>query len=241
MTNDPPYTGKLTSMQVVEGINAARRNCRRLANDAALLLAAGSWPTAASLAVLAIEEAGKARLILDELSIAKEPDALKAAWKRFRNHPPKLRQVLRPRLKGGPLRSPGFAHDYLSRLATLVRRFDRSKQSGFYLDCLQDAENRPRWEEPTSAIDEKMARTYVERAAMRAATPDVRLRTVELWVDHVRATPEAGDLAAHRRWFMDWVDWLIASDAAGLLDKPAEDHLEGLRHLLREENRRESA
>ena len=44
-------------------MNAARRNARRLAEDAKLLLEAGRYPTATALAVLSIEESGKMSIL----------------------------------------------------------------------------------------------------------------------------------------------------------------------------------
>jgi AbiV family abortive infection protein len=54
-----PYQGKLSPAQAAEGINMSIRNARRLALDAGLMLDLQSFATAASLAVLAIEEIGK--------------------------------------------------------------------------------------------------------------------------------------------------------------------------------------
>ena len=49
------YRGRLSAAQVAAGMNAAAKNASRLAKDAAMLLDAGSFPTAASIAVLSIE------------------------------------------------------------------------------------------------------------------------------------------------------------------------------------------
>lgn len=72
------YRGKLSAAEIAKGMTVARRNARRLAGDAATLLAASRFPTAASLAVLAIEEAGKA-----SMPRCKRPDSLpkvKTSW-----------------------------------------------------------------------------------------------------------------------------------------------------------------
>lgn len=58
------YRGKLSTAEIAKGMTVAGRNARRLADDAVTLLAAGSFPTAASLAALAIEEAGKVSMNL---------------------------------------------------------------------------------------------------------------------------------------------------------------------------------
>ncbi len=57
------YKGKLDNKQIADGINAARRNARRLFEDAQMLLGANRYPTVASLAILSIEESGKEYII----------------------------------------------------------------------------------------------------------------------------------------------------------------------------------
>ena len=57
------YRGRLTNRQIAEGMTAAAANARRLLSDAVLLLEAERWPTAAALAILAIEEAGKQAIL----------------------------------------------------------------------------------------------------------------------------------------------------------------------------------
>ena len=59
----PQYKGKLDPEQIAQGMNAARRNAQRLADDAKLLLSAKRYPTAASLAILSIEESGKVSIL----------------------------------------------------------------------------------------------------------------------------------------------------------------------------------
>jgi AbiV family abortive infection protein len=74
------YKGLLAPKAIADGINAANANDRRLAADAKHLLEAGSFPTAASLAILAIEEAGKTP-ILRELSLRNSDKDSADVWK----------------------------------------------------------------------------------------------------------------------------------------------------------------
>ncbi len=48
------YAGSLDAAQIAQGINAARRNARRLAEDAKLLLETARYPSATALAILSI-------------------------------------------------------------------------------------------------------------------------------------------------------------------------------------------
>ena len=65
------YRGRLSPTQIADGMSAAQRNARRLVDDAKLLLDAGRFPSATSLAILSIEESGKTS-ILRHLSVAKD-------------------------------------------------------------------------------------------------------------------------------------------------------------------------
>ena len=56
------YRGKLSSAQIADGMNAAVANARLLLEDAKFLLERMRYPTATSLAILAIEEDGKTAL-----------------------------------------------------------------------------------------------------------------------------------------------------------------------------------
>ena len=66
-------------------MTAAAANARRLLSDANLLLEGKRWPTAAALAILAIEEAGK-QSILRSMSIARTDKEVADLWKDFRSH-----------------------------------------------------------------------------------------------------------------------------------------------------------
>jgi hypothetical protein len=71
-----PYRGELSPKQVADGMNAASRNAIRLLKDAEILFEAKRYPSASSLAALAIEEVGKSP-ILRSLAVAKDADAIR--------------------------------------------------------------------------------------------------------------------------------------------------------------------
>nr|WP_268840569.1 AbiV family abortive infection protein [Photobacterium iliopiscarium] len=66
-------------------MNFAQQNANRLLRDAEKLFELESYPTAYSIAVLAIEEAGKIS-ILRELAVARDGNDVKDAWKAYRSH-----------------------------------------------------------------------------------------------------------------------------------------------------------
>ena len=79
------YRGRSTTAQIAAGMNAAAMNARRLSEDAESLITAGRYPTAASIAALSIEEAGKVS-ILRELALAGTDAEVLEVWKRYRTH-----------------------------------------------------------------------------------------------------------------------------------------------------------
>ena len=66
------YNGKLNAAHIALGMNAARRNARRLADDAKSLFDIASYSTAAVVAILSIEESGKKSTLR---GLALEPNA----------------------------------------------------------------------------------------------------------------------------------------------------------------------
>ena len=79
------YKGKLSPEKVAAEMNAAARNAKRLLDDANLLFASKRYPGACSLAILAIEEAGKLTQ-LRGIAIAPDERLLKNAWRDYRDH-----------------------------------------------------------------------------------------------------------------------------------------------------------
>ena len=95
------YRGKLSPAQISEGMNAAISNAKRLAGDAELLLKERRFPSAASLAVLSIEESGKLS-ILRQLAVVQNDKKLIDSWKQYRSHTKKNVAWILPYLvKGG--------------------------------------------------------------------------------------------------------------------------------------------
>ena len=136
------YGGELDAEQIAEGINAAQRNARRLADDAKLLLNEGRYPTAASLAALSIEESGK-RSVLRGLAFAPSEEILKA-WKDYRSHRSKNAAWILPSLVADGARDLDSLRLATDSSAEHTAVLDQVKQLGLYTDCLGDAH----WSEP---------------------------------------------------------------------------------------------
>lgn len=174
------YKGMLTPGQISDGMNAAIRNARRLADDAELLLKNKRYPTAASVATLSIEESGKDS-ILRQLAGAKTPNEIKDRWREYRSHTKKNAMWLFLQcVSEGASKLKDFAklfdenseHPYL---------LDQVKQIGFYTDCLGKAH----WSEPEKIIDEKLAAVLVNIAKIFANDKEVTETEIMLWIQHV--------------------------------------------------------
>lgn len=86
------WKNTLAVEKIVEGMNAASSNARRLLNDASALFDLERYPSATSLAILAIEKAGKVS-ILREMSLLKDGKDIKQIWHRYRSHTEKKYDV----------------------------------------------------------------------------------------------------------------------------------------------------
>lgn len=174
------YRGKLTTAQIAQGMSAASENAQRLARDAAALLEADRFPTAASLAILSMEESGKIS-ILRFLSLARTSDEVSEAWKDYRSHTRKNVAWLLPQLVAAgarklddlrPLFDTDSDHSYV---------LDQIKQLGLYTDCL----GRAHWSTPHAAIDGSLAEMLVKVANLLARKHKYTKTEVDLWVEHM--------------------------------------------------------
>ncbi len=211
------YRGDLSPAQIAHGINAARRNARRLADDAKLLLDSGRYPTAAAIAALSVEESGKSS-VLRGLALSPNVDVRRNAWKDYRSHRSKNAAWILPELvaKGArDLDSLRLAADSSAEHTAIL---DQLKQIGFYTDCLGDAH----WSEPAKVIDENLARSLVGIANLLAREGTVTEREMELWVEHMRPVYGAPPIlmnTALLNWFAAmrqnglWEDGDIGVDA----------------------------
>jgi AbiV family abortive infection protein len=156
----PPYRGHLTFKQIAEGIQAIKRNAKRLHEDMQTLYDAKRFPTACSLGVLTIEEIGKLP-ILRRMALASNDDEWRRCWKDFTSHLDKSSHWIIPFIL------VGLKSDY----GKFIERFrderdpvllNSLKQLGFYLGCYGKAH----WSEPENVIEEENAELVILSANM---------------------------------------------------------------------------
>lgn len=192
------YGGRLSPSQIAEGMNAAARNARRLVHDAKALFDSKSYPTACSLAVLAIEEAGKLT-VLRALSVAPDEASMKAEWRNFRSHSAKNAMWIITDLAAKGARTLNDLRDIFAPDSDHPQVLDVVKQLGFYTDCYGEAH----WSEPLAVVDEDLARRIIFTAEILVPKHETSGREIELWVEHVGScwrTPSMlqGSIEFHR-------------------------------------------
>ena len=163
-----------------------------------MLLEAGRFPSAFALAILSIEEVGKVSILRGIVLAPTDTDAIKA-WKEYRSHNAKNTAWILPLLVANgaqklddfrPLFDPSSDHRY---------QLDYAKQLAFYTDCL----GKGQWTEPTTAVNESMAKMVVA-IAEKLAHEDVHSEMeIRLWIEHMGAV-SLQDLAGSKRAVINW-------------------------------------
>jgi AbiV family abortive infection protein len=201
------YSGRLSPSQVAEGINAANRNAVRLAEDARLLFDNQRYASAGALAILSIEESGKAS-ILRAIALARSEDERRQHWKDFRSHTRKnVMGAFSELVAHGARHLDDFAALY-DKDAEPPHLIDQVKQIAFYTDCL----GRAHWAEPHLVIEKALAESLVANAKLLARGKEVTKREIELWIEHLGPV-WMGDIS----WMKKAVaNWYAAMHAEGL-------------------------
>jgi AbiV family abortive infection protein len=202
------YKGLLAPQAIADGINAANANAGRLATDAKRLLEAGSFPTAASLAILAIEEAGKVS-ILRQLALCKSDEDAVDAWKQYRSHTQKNYAWILPNLAAKGARKLEDLRPLFDEQSDHPYVLDMLKQLGFYTDCLGQTAN---WAQPSDVITKELAEFLVQTAGILARDKRCSVREIELWIEHV------GPVWKQNMGWMQQavINWYAAMQAEGL-------------------------
>lgn len=188
-------------------MNAANENARRLAGDAEILLNAGAFPSAASLATLAIEEAGKAS-ILRQLAVANSPGEIAAAWRDYRSHTRKNAAWIMPQLVAKGARQLEDFRPLFDEMSDHPFVLDQIKQLGFYTDCLGNTN----WSTPADVVDEQLARRLVKISQLMAGHSNHTEREIELWIEHIGPVWKK-DMSWMKRGL---INWYSAMQAEGL-------------------------
>jgi len=176
----PQYVGSLSPHEVAAGINAARLNAKRLAEDARALLDGRRFPSALALAILSIEETGKAS-ILRSIGLASTEAELKKAWREYRSHKSKnalwaafdaVEKGARKLDDFAPIFDPSSDHPQV---------LDELKQLALYTECVR----ADKWSEPVTVVDEDLAKSIVAIAAAFVTERITSPEELEIYFRHI--------------------------------------------------------
>lgn len=191
-------------------MNAARENALRLVADAGSLLAMKRFPTAASLAILSIEEAGKIS-ILRGIAVAKPDAEIAEQWAGYRSHVRKNVAWTLPQLVSQGARKLSDLKPLFEDSSDHPLILDQIKQIGFYTDCRGQAH----WSIPAEVIDEVLATMLVRVAEVLASGRKCSELEIELWIKHVGPVWRK----ALREMEEGVIKWYAAMQDAGLAPK----------------------
>jgi len=192
------YKGKLNYKQIVDGMNVANRNAIRLVEDSQILFDAKRYASAASLAILSIEESGK-KGVLRRLALAINDEEISSVWKDYRTHTKKNILWLMPQLIAeGARRLDDFGSLFINE-AEHPYILDQVKQISFYTDCLGKAH----WSEPSLVVDEKLAAFLIRIAKMLISDRETEEKEIELWVKHMGPV-KGNNYGAQKEALLHW-------------------------------------
>lgn len=204
------YQGRLAPGQIAKGMNAAAANAQRLLADATILFEARRFPTAASLAILSIEEAGKIS-ILRSLALAVANTEASEVWKEYRSHVRKNVLWLLPQLVAAGARKLDDFRQLFKKDSEHPYTLDQIKQLGFYTDCL----GKVHWSSPDAVIDEELARMLVNVAKILAQKSHYTEKEIQLWLEHIGPVWKKEPIRMKRAL----VAWYAAMQREGLASK----------------------
>lgn len=187
------WKNTLTLEKIVDGMNAAASNARRLLDDASILFELKRFPSSTSLAILSIEEAGKIS-ILRGLALAKEGSDVKSAWQSYRSHTKKnAAWTFLDAFKNGGRKLTDFAELYDNE-SNHPHTLDHLKQISFYTDCLGKAH----WSIPEKVVTESIAKVIIESASPLIPKSDYSIKELKIWVKYMSPVYK-GDMVINKQ------------------------------------------
>jgi AbiV family abortive infection protein len=183
------------------------------------LLESERFPSAAALAILAIEEAGKVA-ILRQLSVAQGNNkALDNCWRDYRKHTEKNAAWLVPQLVAEGARGLDEFRSLFGKNPDQPFLLDNVKLISLYTDCLGDAH----WSTPADLIDGDLAKMLVRVARLFLEHRDVTSKEIELWVKHMRPYMRSGEVIDYDSAKEAMLDWHADMQELGLATYGAEE------------------
>lgn len=208
------FKGQLTPKLAAEGIKLAKENARDLYEDAKILYTKERIERSVSLSILAIEEAGKSR-ILKEILLVEDSKELKKAWQDYRKHTAKNMSWIAPSLFIGGARKLDEFKTAFESTESHGQDIDSIKQLSFYTDIFGKAV----WSHPKKVIDKKFARMILEFANVLTRKCTIGIESekgLELWVKHMKPVWKEQKMAEMKNAL---IECYIEAESQGIIEK----------------------
>lgn len=192
-----PYRGRLTPESASKGIHAAKANSSRLIEDAEMLSNNGRYPSACSIAALAIEEMSKPAIIR-KIVIAESPQEIARGWKLFSSHHDKGAPWIVPHLIREDLGTyEDFVEEFMRNRDPLL--LDSLKQISIYCGCY----GKSHWSSPTEVIEADQSELLIETAKILQfsgqLSPLDSEDGIRLWKEHMAGCFSVGYVTANNK------------------------------------------
>jgi AbiV family abortive infection protein len=177
------YNQKLNLKKAAEGIQIAIENSKSLLADANLLFDNERYERATALAILAIEENGKSRIIR-EILLEDEQKKMKAKWKEFRQHTQKNNTWIVPDLLSKGARHISEMQHLFEDESPHRQELDNLKQLAFYTEAFSKCE----WSNPKDVINKETAQRMISIAEFSIKYQNIFVSEEELviWYRHMK-------------------------------------------------------
>jgi AbiV family abortive infection protein len=199
---------------IAEGMNAARANAQRLLEDARALHDAGRMHSAAALAILSIEEAGKVS-ILRQMALCESDEEWKQAWKEYRSHTSKNFMWILGELAAKGARTIDDFRPMVDPASDHPEMLDHLKQLCLYTDCV----NEGKWTTPEAVDVAKLTPYLMLMAKALAGDRHITEKELQLWRHHLLPTKHASFEESKRAV----ANWHADMRANGLAVRPDEE------------------
>lgn len=195
------YQGPLNLDQICDGINFSIDNANRLLTDAGTLFSIERYPSAAALAILAIEEIGKVSLFRSLTTM--NQGEVGRFWKDFRSHRKKNASwILAQLAHQGARKLDDFAAMFDPK-STHTSELDELKQNCFYLDFTGES-----WSVPGKIISKEKAEALIKIAGLMTKGSPVTRLELELWIKHIGRASNP-DFTMQKQALINWYNEMI--------------------------------
>jgi len=186
---DKQYKSVISPKQAADGIKISSENANSLFTDAKLLFQNNRFERTVTLAILAIEEAGKVNILRGILT-EDDPKELKKKWQDYRKHTAKNVMWHFPRLVADGARNLEDFKFLFDPSNDHPQELENIKQLSAYTDAFTNC----KWSNPKDVIDKALAKTILRVAEIMVEKTShmTTEKELEIWVKHMKPTKGVG-------------------------------------------------